>query len=91
MNANTGKYHIAWDEGVCKEVFKEVFGGVWEQKTTKTMCGKQVLMNQIDNTLTNCAKCYQAKHEMEMAMHVSRKDENGDGLMVGEDNSPLGK
>ena len=41
--------HVAWDFGTIIDVATEILGYRPEQKTTKTMCKKQVRMKYIDN------------------------------------------
>lgn len=56
MKEEGSKMHKAWDSGVIALAFQEV-GLPVSQKTTKTKCGKRVVMSRIDNNAVTCPDC----------------------------------
>jgi Protein of unknown function (DUF3039). len=55
--------HIAWDRSAIHRAINEVFGMTVSQKTTKTLCGKRVSFNKIDNFHPVCPDCQRIDQE----------------------------
>jgi hypothetical protein len=49
--------HVAWDRGAIHDALVEALGFAMPQKTTKTKCGKRVVVAHIDNGRADCQAC----------------------------------
>lgn len=56
--------HMAWDFGLVASAIKKIVKGVIPIETIKTLCGKRVRQERIDNEHPTCPRCQQLYQQL---------------------------